>query len=521
MKSPLLCLAILWAAPAALRAAAPPVLPQTTAEQSPLPLGPATPDGFDDPAHLHFFRYQAHLRRVGLAGLDAQAWSGLSADQRAARIKDGEAFLKDKFSALMSAPGLNPPDAALLNAVWGKDVAVAVGAVGAALTLGDPGQIRAERERVQRLVQSVGGAAVDWASIFDNAVTPSGAPVLPDPLAPQKRDGFLDSLAAPETLAPLASRPSFDQFLAQHNGQVTADAIPALDALYQVLSKAHGEELKQTAHLLPTLVRFLNDGKKIVNEETPGALAFAVPGDYDRPDRVGITAQSRATDPVEVASVLAHEFQHVYDMYAGRYYTLDSELRGFKANVMFLKIMRDDRDLSKKLDQLLDSDSDDARLFFQDQSRVAAAYDRSQQAFADEVAFGHGYNQYFQGVFNGRLSLREAVDPNLGLQRQISGQTTQLSEMQAESAALQARLNTLRARPSSPDNDRDIEKASRDLAAYGSAAVSLQKSIDIDTLRLRRMKRETVWLDKTADGQPLPPYDLNLPVGGDYTTGGS
>ena len=41
-----------------------------------------------------------------------------------------------------------------------------------------------------------------------------------------------------------------------------------------------------------------------------------------------------------MGSVLAHEFEHIYDDYAGRIYTLDSELRGFKTNVLYTRVLR-------------------------------------------------------------------------------------------------------------------------------------------------------------------------------------
>lgn len=525
MKIPILFLAILAAAPAAFSQVAKkplsPSAPAAAALDAPIKLGPKTAEGFDDPAHLHFFRYQAYLRKSGLDGLDSAAWKGLGESDRAKKVKTGEDWLKDKLSALMSAQFPSSDDSALLAAIWGRDVASAAAAVSKALKLGDPEQIRAAREKVQGLVKGVGGASVDWSAIFDGAAPGAvTAPSLPDPLALKTETGFLASLHSKDVTAPLASKATFVEYLDKK--QVPADAVPALTAMYDVLTRGKEPEKSETAHLLPTVVRFLNDGKKIVDEDMPGALGFAVPGDYDTPERVGITSAVRTTDPVMVGLTLAHEFEHIYDMYAGRYYTLDSELRGFKTEVMFLNIMKKDPRMSKKYGELLNSDDNGTRANFQDEANVVAAYAESPKAFAEMVAFGHGYNRYSGGTFQGRLTVREAADPETGLQRQISAQNGLLERHHAQSEALQKRLAEIRNRPSSLANDKELEKVTSDLAGAQMYEISLRKQAAISTLRLGRMNRERAWMDQraAAAGQDPPAYDLSLPVGKDYVVSG-
>lgn len=522
MKPPLLFLALCLAAPAAFAAgpdkSAP---PSAVEEQSPIKLGVKTAEGFDDPEHLHFFRYQTYLRKNGLEGLDAAAWKNLGAPERAEKIKTGEAWLKDKFSALMRDEYLKESDSGLLADVWGQDVAAAAGAVTRALKLGDPAQIRAAREKVSGLVKNVGGVSVDWNAIFDGYSPGTvAAPILPDPLALKTHSGFLASLQSKEVQAPLASKATFIAFLEKK--QVSETAMPALAAMYDVLSRAKEPEKSETAHILPTVVRFLNDGKKIVNEDLRGALAFAVPGDYDDPVRVGITSQARNTDPVEVGSVLSHEFQHIYDMYAGRYYTLDSELRGFKTNVMFLNIMKKDPQMSKKLDELMNSDDEDTRGFFQDHKNIDDAYKESPKAFAEMVAFGHGYNRYTTGGFAGRLTVREASDPDMGLQRQISAQAGLLKRAHAQSEVFQKRLAEIQARSASLSRDKELEKTTSDFADSQRTEIYLRKEIAISTLRLDRILRERSWMDQQAANaaQSPPAYDLSLPIGKDYVVTG-
>lgn len=530
MRLPVLCLAFLTAAPAAFSAAAAASAftehrLEAAAQAAPIQLGPKTAEGFDDPAHLHFFRYQAYLRRKGLYGLDAAAWKSLGEKERAAKIKAGEEWLRDKLGELMGKRYLFDADTQLLSAVWGRDVESAVEAASKAAELGDPDQIRAAREKVSGLVKNVGGAAVDWSAIFDESGARRGtAPGLPVPLAlKKKKPDFLASLESKDVRTPLASKASFVAFLREK--EVADVALPALTAMYDVLSRAKEPEKSETAHLLPTVVRFLNDGKKIVNSESEksNALAFAQSGEHDRPERVVITSLSRDSDSVEVGFILAHEFEHVYDMYAGRYYTLDSELRGFKTGVLFRNIMKKDPRMSKKLDELMNSDDDATRSYFQDQENVAAAYAQSPKTFAEMVAFGHGYNQYpGEGFFYGRLTLREAVDPETGFQRQISAQNDMLKLYQKQSAALQARLEAIRGRPSSIANEKDLAKATSDLADVQTREIFLRKEAALGALRLGRMQRERAWMDSraAASGQPPPAYDLSLPVGKDYAVSG-
>ncbi|MBI3564976.1 MAG: hypothetical protein HY079_07265 [Elusimicrobia bacterium] len=514
MKIPLLLLAVLLSAAPASSAVRPDRKAAAAADELPLKLGAKTPEGFDDPEHVHFFRYQAYLKKNGLEGLDADAWKALNDDQRAEKLKKGEEWLKDKFTALMSSNFINDGDAALLASVWGPSVRQAAEAVAKSLKLGDPEQIKAARERAQSLVKGVGGASVDWAAVFDGAAPGAvSAPNLPDPLALKTNKGFLGSLTSPEVQAPLASKATFLRFLQQKD--VPADAVPAMAAMYDVLTRAKGPEKAETAHLLPTVVRFLSDGKKIVHEDMEGALAFAVPGDYDRPEKVGITSAMKTADPVMVGSVLAHEFQHIHDMYSGRYYTLDSELRGFKTNALFIEIMRKDPQLSKKLDELMNSDDDNTRLTFHRDAQVGEALARDPRAFADEVAFGNGYNRYYEGTFSGRLPLREATDPQTGLQRQISAQQALLARARQETATQQRLVAAAK-------TDRDLEKATRDLNFSQRREISLQYQITVSTMRLNRMNREVTWMDKraAAAGRGAPPYDLSLPVDKDYVVDG-
>lgn len=489
-------------------------------EQSPLALGPKTPEGFDDPEHLYFFRYQAYLSTSGLVGFDATTWANLDPGKREEEIKDGEEWLKEKFTSLMASTSLSPEDKDLLAAVWGQDVQAAAEAVAKALKHGDPGQIRKTREKTSALVANIGGASVDWSAIFDGtapgAVSTSN---LPTPLALKKEKTPLVSLKPNN---PLTSKGAFVHFL--HQKQVPNDALPALVAVYEVLQKASGPEKAETAHLLPTIVRFLNDGKKIVNSTSNSdAFGFAVADDYDKPVQVDITPKVQTADPLEAALTLTHEFQHIYDMYSGRYCTLETELRGFKIEALFLNTMQKDPQLSKKLSELLESDDDATHDFFKDEMDFTRAYAEGPQAFADVIAYGHHYNHYNEGTFAGHLTLREAVDPRTGLQRQISAYNGLLARNEATVAQLKKRIASIKKRASSIGNDEELQRTTKDLADEQTTTISLEKGIAINTQRLSRMKREVSWMDQRAKsaGMPPPLYDLRLPVDKDYIIPGN
>mgnify|MGYP001561366355 CR=1 FL=1 len=521
MKTPTLLLTLLLAVPAASSATAgktanTKVSPDTI--ESPLKLGAKTAEGFDDPEHIHFFRYQAYLRKNDHAGLDAEAWKKLGEGERAAKIKAGEDWLKNKFSVLMNAQNLNGDDSALLAAIWGKDVASATAAVGKALTLGDPEQIRMARQKVQGLVNNIGGASVDWAAIFDGeAPGVISAPDLPDPLKLKKEIGFLDSLDSKEVRAPLASKATFVSFLKKKG--VPADALPPLAAIYDIFLQAKEPEKTEIAHILPTVVRFLNDRKKIVNEDMPGALGFAVPGEYDKPERVGITSALRTTDPIIAGKTIAHEFQHIYDMYTGRYYTIDSEMRGFKTAVLYFRVLK--QTAPAKYSELLNSDDDQTRSIIVDAEQYSKALDQGPQPFFQAVAFGHNYSSWEQGVFQGRVPLREAVDPDLGAARELGSIRVLREQAKIKTAELEKKQEDIRKRREaapSRDLDKELEKVTKDLAGARSQYTRYDSESTLKEIRLRRMQSEVDWMNKKTrkKGAPDEPFDLDLPVDKDY-----
>lgn len=519
MKTPILCLvALLSAGLASAQVAAAPAAEESAAkaETLPLALGAKTAEGFDDPAHVHFFRYQLFLRKTDLDGLDAKGWAALSATARVDKIKEGEAHLADLFAKLL-AGGVSEEQMILVQAVWGPEVAMGLSKVGLARQLDDPAQLEKALEGLKGLTAKVGGKVVDWDKLFDGFLhrVETPAPV-EDFTAPDKKEGaFLDKLQSPGIAKILSRREYYQDFLTQR--EVPPPAVPAMLALYDVLSKAKGPEKAQTAHILPTVVQFLRDGKKVELLDIGGALGMAFPGEYDRPEKVAISLTIKDADPLIAADTLAHEFQHIYDMYAGRYYTLDSELRGFKMDVMFHRVLQSAS--PEKYAQLKNSNDDTTRDAMIGNISLIKAYNEGPAAFGQHIAYGYGYNRWNEGTFMGRLPLKEAVDPNLGAARELAAQQEIVKRNRKELAVLEKRQEELRAKHRagpSRDTERELEKATKDVSSLRTLLNYFDHNMTIAEMRLSRMNQEAKWAAQKSGKDE--PYDLNLAVDKEYVT---
>lgn len=485
-------------------------------ETLPLTLDAKTAEGFDDPAHLHFFRYQRFLRKTGIGGLDAKDWAALGADERAKKIKDGEDHLAELFAKLL-AEKISPEQMVLVQAVWGPQVAQGLARVGLARQLDDPKQLEKALEGLKGLTAKVGGKAVDWDKLFDGFLDRVEKPSpVKDFTVPDKRESaFLDKLQSPEVAKVLSRREYYQDFLTQRG--LPPVALPAMLALYDTLSKAAGEEKAQTAHILPTVVQFLRDGKKVELMDLGRAYGVAISGDYDRPEKVGVALTIKDADPLIAADTLSHEFQHIYDMYNGRYYTLDSELRGFKMDVMFHRVLQSAS--PEKYAQLKNSNDDTTRQAMMSNTGMIKAYEEGPAAFAQHIAYGHGYNQWEEGTFMGRMPLKEAVDPNLGAARELAALQEVSKRTRKELPIMEKRQEELRAKHRSGpsrDTERELEKVTKDVAGMRGRLNYYDREITIKEMRLGRMTQEAKWAAKKSGKDE--PYDLNLAVDKEYVT---
>lgn len=474
-----------------------------------------------DPGHARYFKYQDFLVKQKLEGETKDSWTKLKAEQRAQKADEGEAFLRKRLEELLQKEYLSGEEAAMIKAVWGDAAEQGVQRVATARKLHDPAQVELALKSVKPML---GKAAekIDWNDLFDGAKPGAAAPAAPenvDYTKPKAKTDFLSSLNAPDVKAVLASKKTFADFLRQRG--VPPFAIPALLAMYDVHTKASSPEKEELSHILPTVARFLLDGKPITSENSPGACGLAYPGEYDNPDHVAVMPNCSGTDPLIVGDILTHEFQHIYDMYTGRYYSLDSEMRGFKTGVMFFRALK--KESPKKAEELLSSTDDMARSWARRWVQTDADLTSGPKAFGDQIAFGQGYVQTQEGVFNGRLSLRDAVDPKIGAERELAAKTVLRENAKKRVQELEAEVSRLEGAYGSGSHtralDRDLEKASRDLEGARAMYASYVKDVTIRTIRLDRMRSEAAWLDKKGVGQKDPdPYDLRLQVDKDYVT---
>lgn len=484
-----------------------------------------------DPRHSKFFSYHAYLAVMrGARSLGREDWEKLDGAAQHKRVAEDEKFLMDRFEALIRAHSrLSKDDQEFVSSIWGEDVASALAAVGNARH--DPNLSPAAREsmlkeRLEALKETAtrAGGSFDWRRIFDGAQAPSGSmpehverEAATDHAAARRVETFLESLASPEVRRVLASKKSFVAFLNER--EVPAVALPSLGAVYDVMSRAPEKEREELRHILPTIVQFLKDGKKIELENMPGAAGFAVPGDYDVPQMVGVTTELGKLDPLVAAShIITHEFQHIYDMYVGRHYTIDSEMRGFKSAVLFYSALK--KSSPGRYEQLARGADEESRQYIKFAEMYGEEYHKGPHQFHDCIAYRINYNQWHEGVFNGRVPLREAVTP-LGAPRQLAARRAHVDDLRAQVAKLEVEQEALRRRrgsgPSSRALDNDFERVVRDLRSARSTLANKQREADVQEMRIQRMQSEVAWLDKKG-GPGVEPFDLRLSVDKTYMT---
>ncbi len=495
------------------------------------PVAPADPSKkvvWDDPSHKLFFNYQRYLLRLKLNPQTEDTWDALVAPEQAKMLKETEEFLKGKLAKVMASDWVRTDDMTLIKEVWGEEVGAAVERVTVAHSNGDPSQIEQATAQAAALAKSVGGVKADWKALFDGQKSGSELDLpgsaskadTKDYLAVEKKSDFMASLSSAETARVLATQKSYASFLREKG--VADAAMPGMLAMYQVLNGAPTASSREMEHLLPTVVAFLNDGKRVsFNPKGPeGALGMATPGDYDRPEAVEVTPSVIGADPVVVGKTLAHEFQHIYDMYTGRYYTLDSEMRGFKVAALYFKTLKERN--PEKYEALRKSDDDETRGILRDVESYTRDFESSPVAFREAVSTR--YQSRDQGVFMGRMSLRESVDPRLesGGVVDLATERSRLEVDKREVASLeaeQARANkTYLSNTASRDAARELEKITKDLASARRRRDGSDREVTIKQIRLKRMESEVAWMDKIAaeKGRQPDAHDLTLAVDRSY-----
>ncbi|MBI5882847.1 MAG: hypothetical protein HZB91_07070 [Elusimicrobia bacterium] len=504
-------------------------------------------DGADipwkDPGHEAFFKYQAYLAKLvkdkglpaNVFSYDTEAtWKSLTRAERIRRVAEGEAYLQKTLEELLATGSVTQAQTDMMQNVWGPEVMQKIGVMMTAKGFNNPAQIKAAQEEMAKLKGKLGGVDLDWAGVFDGTkgrgsswVDPYKELAKQDTTKVSPASPFFDSLSSPETAWVLESKESFSRFLSDN--KVNIGVVPGLLSMYEVINGSPPAEKAELSHILPTAVRFIKDGKtiSIINER--GALGLAVPGKYDKPEMVGLGQALVETDPKDGAykhkalvagKTLAHEFQHIYDMYTGRYYTLDSELRGFKTAVLYFRGL--EKAKPAMYADLLNSDNDEARHIAKDGKAYSQSYDEGPKVFAASVSQGHGYGHWYEGVFQGRVPLRKVVDPNMGAPVDLEGFRAMRAKAKAAVETLekrQAEISKARETDNSRQLDKEFEKVTTDLEFGRQTFAYLDEKATTMEMRLRRMQTEAQWLDKKskAKGEKEPPlYDLSLAVDREY-----
>lgn len=127
----------------------------------------AAPISFQDPAHSHFFKYQAFLVAQGKPAETAETWRALPGPQRAQKVAAGESFLKKLHEKFSAKNALSPDEALIFEAVWGQDAA-RISPNGA--PAGDASKKQeAAALKVGELSKSIepNGSPSRWAVLFD------------------------------------------------------------------------------------------------------------------------------------------------------------------------------------------------------------------------------------------------------------------------------------------------------------------------------------------------------------------
>lgn len=348
------------------------------------------------------------------------------------------------------------------------------------------------------------------------AAEPTAPPETPSPaeidylkFRPQRN--FLESLAAEDTLAPLADRKTLLQFLIEN--KVPAETHPGFMALHQVLERMTPQEKSEFSHLLPTLTRFLRDGHSISYErDSEQYFGMTQNGSFDLPDKLSIGGKVSRLDPLFLAKTIAHELQHVYDQFVQRTWPKEGmEMRGQKVSVLFFKALR--RLEPEKYEELRRLSSAEERDLLRDLEQCSAAYDEGPRPFAQAIVYGPCKAMFPGEAQLARFSLKSALDPD-------TGEPTHLEALLASMEREKALLLTLdRAREEiraslrigwTRELDLKLKEVDADLAAAQLEFSRCERDAVFREVLLRRMMAQYEWLKK-KDG-PEAVYDLHLAV---------
>ncbi|MBI5211167.1 MAG: hypothetical protein HY927_14440 [Elusimicrobia bacterium] len=336
-----------------------------------------------------------------------------------------------------------------------------------------------------------------------------------DYLKPAQTSAFLDSLKSREIQAPLENRKAFAAFLLDK--KVPEETLPGFMALHQLMAKAAGPDKEALAHILPTIVRFLEDGHSVVfDTQSERYFGTSEYGHFDHPLKVTITDKALALHPLMTAEIVAHEFQHVYDQSVQRSWPMEAlEARAQKASMLTFRLLKNTE--PAKYRELRRGDSEETREILRDAELCLKALDEGPAAFVKAVGFGQCTSMSITTPELSRFSLKGVLDADSGEPAHLAAVLLSLEREGAAIAALGAERETLRQsmrRRWTQEVDLRLKDVEDDLSRAQTAYYDYERDAVFREVLVRRLLSEYDWL-RRKDG-PDAVYDLHLAVDHDF-----
>lgn len=329
-------------------------------------------------------------------------------------------------------------------------------------------------------------------------------PALPQPVQVEKK---AEPLQKPDPLEEVLGRSDLP-------GKIK-ESLAALKKIVQSDPVA-GHEL---GHLLGALTRFLQEKRPIHFQKEVGAVARVWrSGETDQPIEVAVDNEYEDLHTILMACLLAHELQHVYDRYEGRVYTLDSEIRGYKAGAICAKVAT--QRFAEGIREIEFGDKSttlDRKTLWEEMEMVDAFYNKSLRDFARAVKYGRNYMSHGEGDLSTVLSLGEALTADSEPRERLAYKEEQLARF--ESLLLQTRkeLPQLKAdweRRRTRELEVRITQKTLDITALEKKIADFKRDHSFKEMWLRRARHEWEWL-RRKDSQAE--YNSYLAVDSDFT----
>lgn len=297
------------------------------------------------------------------------------------------------------------------------------------------------------------------------------------------------------------------------------DKIKEAATTLQGILRAHPAASQELGHLIRTLTRFLKEKHPIHFQKEVGAVARVWrSGETDQPIEVTFDDEYKDLHPLLLTCILAHELQHVYDRYEGRVYSLDSELRGYRAGAVCTMAMTQEfQDGLREIESGEKSTTLNRSILRDEQELMETYYQKSLQEFVRTVKYGRNYMSHGEGNLTTLLSLREALASDSEPRERLAHKQEKLVQLEALLAQMRSDLAQLKTQW---DNQRTreleirITQRTHDIVQVEKKIADYRTDTSSKDMWLRRVRRESEWLER-KDREAK--YNLYLAVDSDYT----